>query len=151
MNLGGINPIEPITEDLTYTRNKRKEKGHPIKSSLPADLLREVTEIAPEEDTKGMKLIGHAITEQFEMTPARFYLKQYKRAKYARPEGNRQTQLFLSPAYIQNDETHMKALSALQLFTPNSELASSIMLTHKNGYWICCISYLLTKQITSTI
>ena len=88
MNLGGLSPIETITEDIAYTRTKTKEKAHPNKSPLPADLPREIIEIAPEEDTTGMKLIGHEITEQLEMTPAKFYVKQYKRAKYARHEGN---------------------------------------------------------------
>jgi transposase len=88
INLGGITPIEPITEDIAYTRTKTKEKAQPNRSPLPADLPRETIEIAPEEDTTGMTLIGHEITEQLEMTPAKFYVKQYKRAKYARPEGN---------------------------------------------------------------
>ncbi len=35
-----------------------------------------------------MKLIGHEITEQLEMTPAKFYVKQYRFAKYARQERN---------------------------------------------------------------
>lgn len=88
MNLGGISPVETTTEDIAYTRTKNKEKAQPNRSALPADLPREIIEIAPQEDTTGMKLIGHEITEQLEMTPAKFYVKQYKRAKYARPEGN---------------------------------------------------------------
>lgn len=88
MNLGETTPLEITTEDIAYTRTKSKEKAQPNRSPLPADLPREIIEIAPEEDTTGMKLIGHEITEQLEMTPARFYVKQYKRPKYARPEGN---------------------------------------------------------------
>ena len=88
MGLGEITPVESFTEDIAYTRKKRERKAHPNRSPLPADLPREVIEIAPEEDITGMKLIGHEITEQLEMTPAKFYVKQYKRAKYARPEGN---------------------------------------------------------------
>jgi hypothetical protein len=64
MNFGEITPIEPITEDIAYTRTKNKEKAQPNRSPLPADLPREIIEIAPEEDTTGMKLIGHEITEQ---------------------------------------------------------------------------------------
>ena len=88
INLGGITPIEPIKEDMAYTRTKTKETVQPNRSPLPADLPREDIEIAPEEDTTGMKLIGHEITEQLEMTPAKFYVKQYKRAKNAISEGN---------------------------------------------------------------
>ena len=86
MNLGDIAPLESISEEINYTRTKVKEKVQPNRSPLPADLYREIIEIEPEEDTAGMKLIGHEITEQLEMTPAKFYVKQYKRAKYSRPE-----------------------------------------------------------------
>lgn len=87
MNMGEATPLQAITEDITYTRTKTKEKVHPNRSPLPAELPREIIEIEPQEDTTGMKLIGHEITEQLEMTPAKFYVKQYKRAKYAKPEG----------------------------------------------------------------
>ena len=88
MNLGETTPLQAITEDIAYTRTKTKEKVQPNRSPLPAELPREIIEIEPQEDTTGMKLIGHEITEQLEMTPAKFYVKQYKRAKYAKPEGN---------------------------------------------------------------
>ncbi len=88
MNLGQASLLDVTTEDIAYTRTKNKEKVQPNRSPLPADLPREIIEIAPEEDITGMKLIGHEITEQLEITPAKFYVKQYKRAKYARPEGN---------------------------------------------------------------
>ncbi len=88
MGLGETNPLEVTTEDIAYTRTKTKEKAQPNRSTIPAGLTREVFEIAPDEDTTGMKLIGYEITEKLEMIPAKFYVKQYKRAKYARPEGN---------------------------------------------------------------
>jgi transposase len=88
MNLGETTPLQSITEDIAYTRTKTKEKVQPNRSPLPTELPREIIEIEPQEDTTGMKLIGHEITEQLEMTTAKFYVKQYKRAKYAKPEGN---------------------------------------------------------------
>ena len=88
MGLGNTTPSEVTTEEISYTRTKTKEKANPNRSPLPANLPREIIEINPLEDTTGMKLIGYDITEQLEMTPAKFYVKQYKRAKYARPEGN---------------------------------------------------------------
>lgn len=77
----------PSTEVISYTRTKKDGAQKPVRSALPAILPRQVIEIEPEEDTTGMKLISHEITEQLEMTPAKFYVKQYKRAKYARPQG----------------------------------------------------------------
>jgi transposase len=77
--------VETKTEDIAYTRTKTKVKAQPNRSPLPADLPREVVVIEPEEDTTGMKLIGFDITEQLKMTPASFFVKQYKRATYARP------------------------------------------------------------------
>lgn len=88
LDLGETTPVTVSTEDISYTRTKTKKKVQPNRSPLPADLPREVIVIEPEQDTAGMKLIGHEITEQLEMTPAKFYVKQYKRAKYAKPEGN---------------------------------------------------------------
>jgi transposase len=86
LGLSPLPEVETKTEDIAYTRTKTKVKAQPNRSPLPADLPREVVVIEPEEDTTGMKLIGFDITEQLEMTPASFFVKQYKRAKYARPE-----------------------------------------------------------------
>jgi transposase len=86
LGLPPLPEVETKTEDIAYTRTKTKVKAQPNRSPLPADLPREVVVIEPEEDTTGMKLIGFDITEQLEMTPASFFVKQYKRAKYARPE-----------------------------------------------------------------
>jgi transposase len=88
LNLGEQSPIETKIEEISFTRTKTKEKANPNRSPLPANLPREIIEINPLEDTTGMKLIGYDITEQLEMTPAKFFVKQYKRAKYARTEGN---------------------------------------------------------------
>lgn len=89
LDMGLSKPTEAIpgTEDISYTRTKKEGAQKPVRTALPANLPRQVIEIEPNEDTTGMKLIGHEITEQLEMTPAKFYVKQYKRAKYARPQG----------------------------------------------------------------
>lgn len=89
LGLDEIKPSETTqpTEEITYTRTRKEDAKKPVRTALPADLPRVVIEIMPEEDTTGMKLIGHEITEQLEMTPAKFFVNQYKRAKYARVEG----------------------------------------------------------------
>lgn len=90
LGLDEIKPSEtkPQTEEIAYTRTKKEDAKKPVRTALPSDLPRVIIVIQPEEDTTGMKLIGHEITEQLEMTPAKFFVKQYKRAKYVRPEGN---------------------------------------------------------------
>ena len=89
LGLDEILPSEttPQTELIEYTRTKKADAEKPVRSALPADLPRVVIEIQPEEDTTGMKCIGYEITEQLEMTPSKFFVKQYKRAKYARLNG----------------------------------------------------------------
>ena len=77
----------PQTEQIEYTRTKKEDAKKPVRSVLPADLPRVVIEIQPDGDTTGMKCIGYEITEQLEMTPSKFFVKQYKRAKYALPNG----------------------------------------------------------------
>lgn len=76
------------TEQVTYTRNKpKKNKKKPVRVKLPPHLEREETIIEPEtEIPEGAKKIGVEITEILELTPAKFYVKQYRRPKYALPE-----------------------------------------------------------------
>lgn len=112
MDFGEVVPTEVITEEISYTRTKTKEKTNPNRPPLPANLPREIIEINPQEDITGMKLIGYEITEQLEMTPAKFYVKQYKRAKYARSEGNG------------------VAIGKLPEFTLPKAIAGSSVLTH---------------------
>lgn len=89
LGIDEVKPSEttPQTEEIAYTRSKKEDAKKPVRTALPAELPRVVIEIAPEEDTTDMKLIGYEITEQLELTPGKFYVKQYKRPKYARPEG----------------------------------------------------------------
>jgi transposase len=55
--------------------------------ALPADLPREVITIEPEGDTTRLKKIGEEITEQLDVTPAKFFVRRFVRPKYALPEG----------------------------------------------------------------
>src|SRR3954451_18255502 len=76
-------------EEVTITRTniEVEKKPHPGRSALPADLPREVILIEPEVDTTSLKKIGEEITEQLDVTPAKFFVRRFVRPKYALPEG----------------------------------------------------------------
>jgi transposase len=87
LGLDAIKQNEALTEEIAYTRTKKADAKKPVRSTLPADLPRKVIVIEPQEDTTGMRLIGYEVTEQLEMTPSRIYVNEYRRAKYAKPQG----------------------------------------------------------------
>jgi transposase len=78
---------EPETEQISYTRKKGRN-GH---RNIPSDLPRVRIEYKLSEDEldcpcgcgKKLHKIGEAITEQLEIVPARIYVKQHVRFKYA--------------------------------------------------------------------
>jgi transposase len=76
-------------EEVTITRTniQVEKKAHPGRMALPADLPREVITIEPEGDTTRLKKIGEEITEQLDVTPAKFFVRRFVRPKYALPEG----------------------------------------------------------------
>ena len=87
---GTENPSpEPTTETITYSRKKsgeEKKPGHG-RLELPADLPREVTVIAPDEDVTGWKKIGEEISEYLAHRKGTWYVKRIVRPKYAKPDG----------------------------------------------------------------
>jgi transposase len=77
-----------VSEHIEYTRRKvESNKPHPGRMTLPASLPRERVIIEPEEDVTGYKKIGEEITEELEQVPAKLFVRQYVRPKYARPSG----------------------------------------------------------------
>jgi len=82
---------EELSEQSVEEAEKRKAPKKRAKGTgrmtLPEELRREVIIIEPEEDTAGCVLIGEDITEVLDIVPAELYVKQYKRPKYARPNG----------------------------------------------------------------
>lgn len=76
------------TQTITYTRKTKPEvrSGHTGRMKLPAHLPRQVVIIEPDEDVGGYKEMGEEITEELEFTPGRFFVRQYKRKKYAHPD-----------------------------------------------------------------
>jgi transposase len=79
--------VAAATETIQYTRKKAEEKQKPHRLPLPAHLIREQVLIEPAEDISGLKKIGEEITEELEYTPCKLFVRQYVRAKYAKPQG----------------------------------------------------------------
>jgi len=79
-------PVEPKTEEITYTRHKVDKKAGHARLELPATLPREVVVIEPGEDVTGARKIGEVITEVLEYTPGKLYVTRYVRQKYALPQ-----------------------------------------------------------------
>lgn len=80
------------TKQISYTRQTIKTEQeplvHPGRMKLPEQLRREQILIEPAEDATDYKKIGEEITEVLEYEPGELYVKQYRRAKYAKPQNN---------------------------------------------------------------
>lgn len=77
------------TQTIQYTRTQAepsKKEGNAVRMKLPADLPREQVILNPEEDVTGFKEIGMEVTEVLEYTPGAFFVRQFIRPKYARPQ-----------------------------------------------------------------
>jgi transposase len=74
-----------ISYSRTVSKSSTKESGGRMK--FPADLPRQQIFIKPTEDVTGCKEIGQEVTEELEYTPGNFFVRQYIRPKYARPQG----------------------------------------------------------------
>ena len=75
-------------ETITYEREKPSGKSnHKGRLPLPDHLQRVDIDIEPKEDVTGLVKIGEEITEQLECEPGKLFVKRYRRAKYAKPQG----------------------------------------------------------------
>jgi transposase len=75
-------------ETIIYEREKPSGKSnHKGRLPLPDHLQRVDVNIAPKEDVTGLVKIGEEITEQLECEPGKLFVKRYRRAKYAKPQG----------------------------------------------------------------
>ena len=83
--VGEKEAVPAKTEDIAYTRKKKKRVNHPGRIPLPSHLPVEETVLEPEEDTTGMECIGKEVTDQLELVPARLFIKRYIRPKYIKP------------------------------------------------------------------
>ncbi len=75
-----------VKEVVKSHARKKATKKRTGRQALPADLPRKEVIIEPEEDVTGWKKIGEEVTEELDITPARFEVIRYIRPKYARPE-----------------------------------------------------------------
>lgn len=72
---------------VTYKREKaKKKKEKPIRSVIPAHLPRVKEIIEPKHIKKGAVKIGEEITELLEIKPAKIFVRQIVRPKYALPK-----------------------------------------------------------------
>ena len=81
---------EAATEEITYKRKKQQGgaiKIHPGRAPLPAHLPRVDVLIEPEENTQGLACIGEEITEELNYKPGQFFVRRYRRPKYAKADG----------------------------------------------------------------
>jgi transposase len=80
------------TRQISYSRHSvavdTKPLQHPGRMKLPESLRREQIIIEPAADTTDCKKIGEEITEVLEYEPGELYVKQYRRAKYAKPDNS---------------------------------------------------------------
>lgn len=80
---------EVITIEAHDRKKSKKKKNHPLRQSFPPSLPREVILIYPEgyDENTVEKPIGEEVTEVLEEIPGKFFVKQYRRLKFA----NKQT------------------------------------------------------------
>lgn len=77
-------PLENLTEEITYTRDKPIQKRGGRKE-LPDHLRREIIVLEPEGRTDDMKCIGRRVTEELEYIPGIIFVNRYERPKYKDP------------------------------------------------------------------
>lgn len=89
LNIAVAEPAPVVSvQKIEYTRtissdNKKSEGG---RMKLPAHLPRTKITLEPAEDVTGMLSIGEEITEELDYTPGKFFVRQYARPKYVRPD-----------------------------------------------------------------
>jgi transposase len=76
-----------VKQQISYTREKQKNnKVHTGRLPIPAHIERVKIEVAPAQDVTGLSCIGEEITEELEYKAPGFYVNQYIRKKYAKPD-----------------------------------------------------------------
>ncbi len=83
-------PEVKVTPIAAHERvvKKNKERIHPGRNPLPANLRREVVTEEPEEDVTGLVRIGEEISEVLEIKAAELYVVRTIRPTYARKDGS---------------------------------------------------------------
>ncbi len=77
-----------VKQEISYTREKQKSnKVHTGRLPIPAHIERIKIEVTPDVDVTGLTCIGEEVTEELEYKAGSFYVNQYIRKKYAKPDG----------------------------------------------------------------
>src|ERR1700691_1444553 len=77
-----------VKQEISYTREKQKSnKVHTGRLPIPSHIERIKIEIMPDADVTGLTCIGEEVTEELEYKAGSFYVNQYIRKKYAKPDG----------------------------------------------------------------
>jgi len=74
------------TEDISYQRAKKEKKNKPVRMKIPAHLPRVTEVVEPEDKEEGDQKIGEEVTEVLEYNPAKIYVRQIIRPKYAKAD-----------------------------------------------------------------
>lgn len=80
--LSEIEESERHVEEINYKRKKPELKKRPLRTELPAHLLRKEEVIEPENVPQGAKKIGEAVTELLNYQPADIFVRRIVRPKY---------------------------------------------------------------------
>lgn len=73
-------------EDISYQRKKKEKKNKPVRMKIPAHLPRVPEVIEPKDKEEGDQKIGEEVTEVLEYRPAKIYVRQIIRPKYAKAD-----------------------------------------------------------------
>lgn len=76
--------VQKIEYTRTTSSDRKESAGGRMK--LPSHLPRTKVTLEPTEDVTGMISIGEEITEELDYTPGKFFVRQYARPKYVRPD-----------------------------------------------------------------
>ncbi|MBK7097393.1 MAG: hypothetical protein IPH58_02255 [Sphingobacteriales bacterium] len=86
--LGQIDVVKPTLVKEYQKQQTKLTVKHPGRNPLPESLRREVIELMPKEDVKGLHPVGKEITEKLEYRPGELFVKQYVRPEYIKPSND---------------------------------------------------------------
>lgn len=101
-NLFTLDEQQPVetpaeTEDIAYTRKKKKKENQALRLELPSHLPRREEVIEPLDIPEGATKIGEAITEVIEYVPANAFVRRIVRPKYIVEQNDEQTRIVIAP------------------------------------------------------
>ena len=79
-------PVETQKKADKEKQSAQKKRNHPGRRPLPKHLPRIPVIVPPDEDISGCEIIGEEISEELDYMPGYFYVRQFIRYKYARPD-----------------------------------------------------------------